>query len=63
MVIIAKCPDLPDEVLCLTFNIVGLMHHNVHPFLKKTFTLGINEGAAFTVWPIVLPDKASSPDP
>ena len=63
MVIIANRPDLPDEVICLIFNKVGFMHHDVQLFLKKTSMLGINEGAAFTVWPIVLPNKASSPDP
>ena len=46
MVIIANRPDLPDEVICLIFNKVGFMHHDVHFLLKKTSKLGINEGAA-----------------
>ena len=49
MVIIAKCPDRPDEVLCLIFNKVDFMHHDVHPFLKKTSKLGINEGRLYCV--------------
>ena len=63
MVALANRPDLPAKVLCLIFNKVGFRHHDVHLFLKKISKLGINEGAAFTVWRIVLPYKASSPDP
>ena len=35
MVTIANRPDLPAEVLCLIFNKVGFMHHDVHLLLKK----------------------------
>ena len=39
MVTLANRPDLPAKVLCLIFNKVGFMHHDVHLFLKKYLSL------------------------